>query len=347
MGEVTNLSGLHERMAAAIPVWRHLCNCGGSSCLRRRSLRGTTRSDSLASTRIWIVRTVHHVGISRNYPRMADEIRRMKIELTNYLSNTEAGPWFFEIAEDDPRWGHVDELLRQSPMENMWSRERYVFTPEEVNGASVLSVGDCWTTGYPEPSDVKAVAGKRYLPYFPLTYDLAAYCSKCLTGARQNAPFQIKKDPSWGRRSFLQLNWVLDELFVKPEVFHSVFEDFGVSCRPVLLGKTGGVIDSICQLVISSERSLDVSGIPYTLCDHCGREKYEAAHRGLFPVPSAHGPAMFKSGQFFGSAESAFKAILINDSLYRTIVSKGLRGIVFQPCFTPGQAKGDGLLWGK
>ena len=39
--------------------------------------------------RIWIVRTVHHVGISREYPRMADEIRRMKIELTNYLSNNE------------------------------------------------------------------------------------------------------------------------------------------------------------------------------------------------------------------------------------------------------------------
>ena len=278
------------------------------------------------------MRTIHHVGISRHCSSMADEIRQLNLELTNYLSDSTTGPWYFEIAEDDTRWTYIQPLLSQSAREQMWSRESYMFSLEELNHASALSIVDCWTNGYPEPSDAKAVPGKNYLSYFPSVYDLAEYCSKCLTGAQQKAPFRIKKDPPWGRRSFMQLNWILDELFVTPAIFHSVFEPFGISCRPVLLEKSSRVSDSICQLEISSVCNVEVENVPFTVCDHCRRRKYNVGYRGLFPVPSCHGPAICKSDQFFGGVQSAFKTILINDSLYRRTVADQLRGISFQPC---------------
>ena len=51
-----------------------------------------------------------------------------------------------------------------------------------------------------------------------------ATIANIVIGAKQVSPFRMKESPNWGRRSILQMNWLFDEYFVKPEVWNAVFQ---------------------------------------------------------------------------------------------------------------------------
>ncbi len=280
------------------------------------------------------MRILHHVGfLGRNNVVATEELRRIGVDLIEQKHPIPRDLYSFEISEEDHRWKDVARLLREyAGGENRISDRAWtVFTQQERDEARFLSVGTCWTNGYPEPSDIAPVPGTRYLPYFAATYDLSNFCPVCFTGARQNAPFRMKKNPTWGRRSIMRLNWVDDELFVKPDVCAAVFEPFGVERRPVLLDKTGAEMDSVVQLVIPQEVVLDVSGLQYKTCPQCGSKKYSPICRGFFPPPLEMATPISKSREYFGF-DTAFKEILLASALYEKIRDAGLKGAEFQPC---------------
>lgn len=265
------------------------------------------------------MKIIHHIGL-RAGEQESSAFLEAGVELPS--GSKSLGMVSFEIAEDDPRWQRVGAIL---PKFQTFDTIRTKFSEAEREAAPYLAMISSWQHGYPEPSDDGA--------YLAATFDLTDFCRACGMGLRQAAPFRLKKAPPWGRRSFLQLNWVFDEFFVKPDVWASIFEPLGIGSRPALLAKTGARLDSVVQLDIPGLRDLklDVAGEE---CLRCGRTKYpyRPVLRGFHPPPSDTSDALFKSSQCFGSGASAFRAILVSNSLYRTIRDTGLKGVAFCAC---------------
>jgi len=230
----------------------------------------------------------------------------------------------FEIAEDDPRWRDVERLAKDIGNGGAGHTLTTKFSRSELDAAAYLSMLPSWHHGYPQPEDEFA--------YRKATYDLSDYCPVCGIGARQVAPFCFKKPPSWGRRSILQLNWVFDEYFVKPEIWESVFRPYGAECRPVVLDKTGAEIESVVQLEIPNLVELQMGDYPFEECSTCGRKKFDPRVAGFSQLPASTASNIFKSTQYFGSGASAFRHVLVSNALYGKFHLVQARGVEFQPC---------------
>lgn len=226
-----------------------------------------------------------------------------------------------EIEECDPRWANISSIVKDLKLLDTVITK---FSEEEIRRAAILEMVPAWHYSYPQPED--------NFGYKEKTYDLSDFCHFCGIGSRQQiAPFSLKRPPGWGTKSILQLNWVFDEYFVKPDVWHKVFKPFGIECMPVLLYKTGQEMDNIVQLVISSFADVRLEGHEYTICQHCGQRKYLPITRGFQPKPDVTDAAIFKSKTFFGSGASAHRMVFINSRLYKAIAAEKIKGVTFKP----------------
>jgi hypothetical protein len=255
----------------------------------------------------------HNVALSVNDQRRAG-FGRAGVELETGFSS-------FQMSENDPRWAVVSRLVQLYEAVDMASTS---FTQTELDSADYLAVSPAWHHGYPESAGDNG--------YLAATFDLTDYCKVCGSGLHQIAPFRMKKAPSWGTKSILQLNWIFDEYFVKPEVWSAVFEPLGVGCRPVVLHRTGETIDSVVQLDIPILADMNMDGFPFEICPTCGVKKYASITRGFFPKPRRTGAAVFKSSEYFGSGHVARKLVVVSSQLYRLITDAGLKGVIFEPC---------------
>jgi hypothetical protein len=230
-----------------------------------------------------------------------------------------------DVAEDDPRWGKVQALIKKYQLVDIPLTE---FTDFELLSANYLNMGATWHHGYPQPEDD--------FGYRNASYDLAAYCEHCGIGTKQTAPFRMKNAPNWGRRSILQMNWVFDEFFVKPDAWKAIFEPLGIKCRPVLLHRTGQELDSVVQLDIPHlvPLTMDSKAYAFERCEFCDRKKYKHV-TGFFPTPQATGFPLFKSAEYFGSGAGAHRAVVISSALYLKIRDASLRGAEFYACAIP------------
>jgi len=229
----------------------------------------------------------------------------------------------FEISESDPRWPRAQALLQDYP--GSVDVVSTTFTVEELRASPWLTVHPQWHHGYPMPEDDFA--------YRKATYDLSEYCQPCGTGPRQKRAFRMCREPRWGRRSILQLNWVFDEYFVTPDLWASVFEPRGIRCRPVLHHRTLEPLSTVLQLVVPDvfpcSPSLDTpkAGI----CTVCGRPKRRPHVRGFFPAtPScSQSFSLVKSAEFFGSGGSAWRMVFASQDLYQALTRVTAKGITF------------------
>ncbi|MBK8238024.1 MAG: hypothetical protein IPK74_21055 [Deltaproteobacteria bacterium] len=228
----------------------------------------------------------------------------------------------FDLAEDHPHWEEICRLLA-GQWEPGTTLMRTEFTEQEVATAGWLEIG-AWHHGYPQPDE-------QNNGYLDATYDLSNACSKCLSGRRQKAAFQMKGEPKWGRNDMMQLIWVYDEIFAKPEVWSSVFAPHGVKCRPVL-NRRKVALETVVQLVVDETQSIVTDGLTARVCPQCGRTKYLRVTRGMFPAlrhaPSA---AMVRTKEDFGGGVTAFQALLISQALARDIRDQGVRGLTLKP----------------
>lgn len=180
-----------------------------------------------------------------------------------------------------------------------------------------------WHWGYPQPD--------AEFGYLRATYDTSALCA-CGLGGRQVSAFRMKRAPPWGNRHILQLNWVFDEFFVRPDVWEAVFAAFGIEQRPALLHATGAPIPSAVQLVISSEVDAQLEGLQFRTCPfkRCRGVKYFPKAGCRLPPPVDIPAPIFRSRQAFGDA--AYKIVYVSMDLYAAIYSAGLRGASFERC---------------
>jgi hypothetical protein len=226
----------------------------------------------------------------------------------------------FDLAEDHENWAQIRRLL------DAWGayswQYRTEFSPQEVAAADWLDV-TAWHHGYPQPNSD--------FGYRTQTYDLSDWCEKCGVGKKQNASFRMKGEPKWRNNGALQLLWVYDELFVRPEVWTAVFEPHGVGCRSVD-NRRGKPLSSVVQLRIEEAVPIDTTGLPFESCLDCGRKKYLPIARGPFPplLRQPTGPSA-RTQQYFGSGGKAFSALFISRALARSLTQGQVRGVGLRP----------------
>ena len=264
------------------------------------------------------MRIVHRYTVNAGDRERAD-LARIGVEI---------GPGFvtFEVDEADARW----------PAVNAWAAERNPvdvvrteWTNAEIEAADWLALRPEWHHGYPQPEE-----GFGYLD---LTYDRTDACDACGIGRRQKSPFRMKRTPKWGSRGILQLNWVFDEYFVRPDAWRDVFAQLGVASRPVL-DVAGRELDGVVQLVVDEEAPLDITR-PGEVCSTCGRVRYPPPNRGQLPAfaiqPRGH---LTRSEQWFGSGASSWRLIVISRELAVAIRAARLKGALLAPMATSPDA---------
>jgi len=230
----------------------------------------------------------------------------------------------FDVGEDHPNWATIEHLIRKWDASDLVSTK---FSKEELATAAWLDLVPDWHHGYPQP--------EQDLGYLRVTYDLSDWCGKCGIGLRQHAPFRMRSEPKWGRRSVLQLNWVFDEFFVTPEAWSSAFKPHGIACRPVLSMK-GDPLQSVVQIVVEEEVGITTEGLTADQCPNCMRVKYLPITRGLFPrLTATPTGSISRTKEYFGSGASAHRRVLVSQRVARGMITAAVRGASFWPVQTP------------
>jgi len=229
----------------------------------------------------------------------------------------------FEVDEDHPSWPALQARFEEWKASDTVTTE---FSKDEVHTARWLALTPEWHHGYPQPDE-------HEFGYREATYDLTSYCGQCGAGMTQKAPFQMKGEPRWGKKGILQLNWVLDEFFTKPDIWANVFEPHGVS-RRLVMNTRGAELQTAVQLVVHEEIDIQTEGLDFEVaaCSACGRTKYLPPTRGRIPAlvnePSS---AIARTRQYFGSGASAHKKVLVSQALARELVASRVRGVSLWP----------------
>ena len=259
------------------------------------------------------MRVVHRVSVASS-SSVAASLSEVGVHVAS------AGLVTFEVDESDPSWRLVDPWVRSYGAVDVAST---VFSAEELAAAAQLEMVADWHHGYPQP--------ERNFGYLRGTFDGGA-CGVCGVGRCQVGPFQLTGEPKWGRRNVLQLNWVFDEFFVKPELWSAVFEPLGVCCRPVV-DRKGQVLQTVVQLVVDAEVDVETDGLTSMVCSACGQRKFAVSRRGFSPAPREPGGAelMARSRQWFGSGASAHCEVIVARELRRALLPT-LNGASFRPC---------------
>ena len=256
--------------------------------------------------------------------RISDHIdSKLKINLEEIGIVVEEGLSTFEISESDNRWNIVKSLIEQNKMfEFVYTK----FSKNEIFDSKFLVIEPEWHLGYPMPDED--------FGYLKLTYSLDEHCFKCGVGKRQRSPFKMKNEPNWGNKNMLQLNWIFDEYFIKPEIYDKIFKPLGVQKLPVLHYSSGKELKTVVQIKIpnNSEVSLYKNDLPYEKCNECNRIKYLPHTRGMFPrIIKVKGNYIFKTKENFGSGSRSYKEIIINQKLGRIFIENEVKGIHFKP----------------
>jgi hypothetical protein len=189
------------------------------------------------------------------------------------------------------------------------------FSENDYSSAHHFMILPDWQTQYPQP--------ERGFGYLKETYDLENFCSVCGVGAVQRSPFRIQKNIQWGTRKAFILNWIFDEIFVSNDAYEKIFAPRGIGFVPVLLHKTGKVIEDVRQLKIDEAvAALKLDNGKLESCTNCDRPKYEPITSGYFPdfVDSFYEPQIVRSQEYYGSGKTASKWIIASRSFRRMLL---------------------------
>lgn len=268
------------------------------------------------------MKVLHRIGF-RASASQRRELEALGVRLPAGVSMPGGGDPFvaFDVAEDEQNWPQVRVLLGRWEVSE--GQIRTEFSKKEIAAAHWLEIG-AWHHGYPQPDE-------DVFGYRQVTYDLTEWCEQCGIGKKQKAPFQMKGEPKWGPNGVLQLTWIYDELFVKPEVWASVFKLAGIDHRPVTNTK-GAELKTVVQLVVDEEVGIVTEGLASERCAKCGRVKYLPVTRGPSPMlTSQPSRAMARTKEYFGSGGQADKRVLISQALVRALVTENVRGASLRP----------------
>lgn len=234
-----------------------------------------------------------------------------------------------ELFEDDPHYYEILKFLTAHGIrQTLWEA---VYSQNEIDAAQWLSCRSTWRYGYPQPDQENK--GYRFS-----TYDITNYCEQCGKGLVQKENFILKKEPNWGARNFLMINWVHDELFVSSKA-ESILKEAGLTgfrfCD--VSTRTGDKMPGIKQLYIENyiDNGLSNESVQNELiCSRCGYKRimqkpgYIYYHKKCFENVSYD---IVKSQEKFGEITCA-SLIIISREFYSILKENKVdRGLAFEP----------------
>ncbi len=268
------------------------------------------------------MRFIHRICLRANRAQQRElEALGVKLLKSLPLPGEIGDPLFaFDVDEGLPNWPRLRDLFQEWDAADLLRTE---FSQRELDSARWLEIG-AWHHGYPQPDELD-------FGYLEATYNLVDWCDRCGIGKKQKAPFQMRREPKWGRKGIMQLIWVYDELFVTPDVWSSVFKPYGVGCRPVMNTKQLE-LETVVQLVIEEEVGLVAAGLPAERCGECERLKYLPVARGPFPALAAEpSQASARTREYFGSGGEADQRLLISREVAAALRAASVRGASLTP----------------
>ena len=239
--------------------------------------------------------------------------------------------WSADILQSDPHWPVISHFMNEY---DLFIMPETIFTPEELSAAEWLSIRSEWRAGYPQP--------EGNFGYEEITYKKDHYCDCCSCGLEQIDCFRIKKAPKWGKRSFFQLNWVGDELFVsnRARQFLEQKNITGISFKEVT-NKTGTEIfpdvqqmfihNLLSKGIVENNASIKKSYV----CPKCGSKKYIGSGVGMMQFHKeifTNAPDVVKTAEIFGDGHYASRMILIRNHVYQILTENLLdSSLIFEP----------------
>lgn len=242
-----------------------------------------------------------------------------------------------DVEETDPLWAVLKPCLTEARLSDS---PETLYSAKEIREADWAVVRSDWHWGYPMPD--------RDFSYLSQTYDDTYYCPRCGAGLIQKGPFRVKKEPKWGRRSFLQLNWIYDELFAYPKTAEAMLaaDISGIAHKqhPLLCYKSGEALEDIVQMSIPGKLPpglVPSDNIRELVCDDpgCGAQKILYDNRGPLRFESSifeGAPDVVKTAELFGGDTAiAARLILVSNRFIRFYLENKLRGLIIEPIELP------------
>jgi len=287
---------------------------------------------------------VHRI-VSLNSPEFEEDLDKLgvKYEYEDSASTTV----ILLIPETNKIWPKVKELVDKH---RVFDNPSVQYTDEEKKAALWFYIGATGHFGYPQPSGD--------FGYIEMTYDTSNYCSLCGIGGQQKAPFRFSGEPKSRHSHFIQLNWVFDEIFIRPEV-RIVFDAekvSGIAYEPAIIHKSEKTLASLQQLRIlhNAPPGLLTAKLNKVTCKinneeshvrpkhhqddwkkvFCGRVKYHYPTKCLTEYRNGTfrgAPDILKSSEWFGSGGSASQLIIVSRRVADIVTERKWRGLYFVP----------------
>jgi hypothetical protein len=186
------------------------------------------------------------------------------------------------------------------------------FSTKEISSSKFNRISSTWINGYPQPEE----------KYIEECYDLSKHCNKCNLGAKQIAPFWIKSEPKWGKKTSFNLNWIgSDILFVNTQLYLEVFEPLGIKGVAPKVGRNKLDSNKCVQLIIPNSTS-PMSSLEHrkNICSKCNQIIHDPINEGFLPSfkDKISGTSLVKTIETFGGEDNSYQ-LIIADSL---LVSK-------------------------
>jgi hypothetical protein len=261
------------------------------------------------------MKIVHRIGISPDN-KQREVLKKIGLEVPS-PDNPLVSSVTFDLDESSREYQELKPYIKEW---GLFEAVGTLFTEQEIDNAKLLMSKGVWANGYPMP--------ESNFGYKKTTYSDKDHCSSCGIGLIQKEPFRLKKAPNWGNKKMFSLNWVFDELFVRKDLYESVFKKYEIDCLPVLVNKKETVIEDTVQLVIpTTTSSLKLDGYEFHICAVCGRKRYNLIKKGFIPPFQRDTPseALFKSNEYFGTGANARKYIFVSAELRKELQNQKVK----------------------
>jgi hypothetical protein len=235
-----------------------------------------------------------------------------------------------EIYEDDNFCTDIKKIMED---ENIIPITEKIFSKNEIEKAKWLRIRSKWRWEYPQPDND--------FGYKSNTYDNSKLCIECGSGLVQKNVFFLKKEPKWGNKQFLQLNWIEDELFINTSIIADLEnnEIQGLSFLPVKNVRTKEELKNIRQLKITNILKkgfvIDDKDIKKKIvCSSCQIEKIVLQGSSVLKLKTdkiSNSLDIVKSFEIFGDGKMATRYILISHKFAKLIMNKKWKNIVLEP----------------
>ena len=129
----------------------------------------------------------------------------------------------------------------------------------------------------------------------------------------------------------MQLHWIYDYLFVRPEIWSAIFAPRGIGFLPFQSAR-GVDLRTVLQVAVDQEVGLCTEGLSYSVCAKCNRVKYRLDPRAAAP-PLAEGPSgqIVNTREYFGDGGLATRLVIIAQDIAQALRTAKVRGVVYSP----------------